>query len=246
MLSALECPYCASSENKLISSFYSGVLEAKTIVYQCEQCLNLFDFPGEVKRSELQKRLSDLQQDADKRTAVTEAANAIGILDNQELAVKIAQIQQENLIAQLDLIHQEIAVVNSANQELLEKLREQEFDIQVKLVEVQKKELQRRLSDLQAEDEKQISIAAAPDISIDTGNESQVLVVIYCRDSLGNSVPVDSSWATPSNIRSSNLEYETPTSLDTVDSSVSRLLKLLFAVFQIIFGIWLLCLGFGF
>jgi hypothetical protein len=73
-----------------------------------------------------------------------------------------------------------------------------------------------------------------------------VRVVIYGRDNLGNSVPVDSYWATPSGIRPSNFEHETPVSFYTVDSSVSHLLRLFFAVLQMIFGFWFLFLAFGF
>lgn len=252
MLSNFECPYCASCESTLISNFYSAVLNAKTSVYQCEQCLNLFDLPRHAKKSELQEKLSDLQQDADERTAVAEAVNEMGILDNEESAVTIAQIQRESLISQLNLIRQGIVAVNPANNELLDELRKQEFDTQVKFIEVQKQELQRRLSDLQEDAEERISTTAASGISIDPGSgESQMLVVVYGYDCLDNRVPIDSYWADPSVIRLPNLEPETPTNLDvftthSADSSVPHLLRLLFGVFQIIFGIWLLCLAFGF
>lgn len=243
MPSNLECPYCSSYESTLISNFHSAVLDAKTSVYQCGQCLNLFDFPRNVKKSELQERLSDLQQDAGERTAVAVAANSIGILSNPELGATITEIQHNSLTAQLDLIGQEIATANPANSELLDELRRQEFDTQVKLVEVQKQELKKRLSDLQDEVEERISIAVASELSIDPGNELQVLVIIYAYDSLNNCVPVDSSWATPSDFRPSNFEPETRTNLNALttaaDSSVSHLLRLLFGVFQIIFGIWL-------
>lgn len=244
-----ECPYCASCESTLISSFFNAVLNAKTSVYQCEQCLSLFDFPRDVKRSELQERLNDLQQDADERMVVVEAANAIGILNNQELAVTIAQIQQESLTAQLNLIRQQIATVNPANKELLDELRRQEVNTQIKLIEVQEQELQRKLSDLQEDAEERILMAAASGLSTDTGDESRKLVIVYAYDNLNNCVPVDSFWTSPSDIRSSNLEAKTLTNLDACiisgDSSVPHLLKLLFGVFQIIFGIWLLCLAFG-
>lgn len=250
MLSNLECPYCASCESTLISNFHSAVLNAKTSVYQCGQCLNLFDFPRDVKKSELQRRLNDLQQDAEERAAVAVAANAMGILDNQELGAMIAQIQHESLTAQLSLIRQQIATVNPVNEELLEELKRQEFDTQVKIIEVQKQEVQRRLRDLQEDAEEQISIAAASRLSTEAGDESQTLVVIYGYDCLNNRVPLDSYWASPSVVRLPNLEPETPTNLDDLttaaDSSVPHLLRLLFGVFQIIFGIWLLFLAFGF
>jgi hypothetical protein len=262
MSSAFECPYCASSENKLISSFYSAVLSAKTTVYQCEQCLNLFDLPRQIAKQELQNKLSELREDAEERTAVATAANAMGIISNPELAATIAQIQQNSLTVQLTLICQEIAIVSPTNKELLNKLNKQKTDTQLKIIEIQKQQLQNRLNDLREDVEERelqqrlselrqdaierISVTSGSELSLALGDESLVLVVIYARDNLGNSVPVDSYWATPSSIRSSNFELEAPTTLDTDDNSVSHLLKLLFAVFQIIFGFWLLCLAFGF
>lgn len=245
MLSAFECPYCASCENKLISSFYSAVLEKRTTVYQCEQCLNLFD-SRDMEKQQLQKRLSESREDAEERIAVATAANAMGMIDNPELAATVAQIQQNSLTAQLNLISEEIATVNPANQEMLDKLNKQKSDVKLKIIEIQKKQLQNRLNDLRADIEERASITTVPDISIDAREESQVLVVIYAPDNLGNSVSVDSFWATPSSIRSANSEPETPTSFGTVDDSVPHLLKLLFGMFQIIFGFWLLCLAFGF
>lgn len=244
MSSNFECPYCTSCESTLISNFHSAVLNAKSSVYQCEQCLNLFDFPREVKKSELQERLNDLQQDAEERTAVVVATNAMGILSNPELEATIAQIQRESLIAQLNLIRQQIVTINPANKTLLEQLRMHDADIQVKLTEVQKQELQRRFGDLRQDTEEQISITAAVSgFSTDARDELQVLVVVYGYDFLDNCVPVDSFWTSPSDIRLSDTEPESPT--NSADSSIPHLLRLLFGVFQIIFGIWFLCLAFG-
>ena len=245
MLSAFECPYCASSDNKLISSFHSAVLESKTTVYQCEECLNLFDLPRDKKKQDLQEQLSQLREDAEERIAVATAANAMGVISNSELAATIAQIQQDSLTAQLTLISQEIATVNPTNQELLNKLNKQKTDTQIKIIEIQEQQLQNRLNDLRADLEERISVTLASELSLDPGDDGLALVVIYGRDNLNNRVPVDSYWATSSGIRLSNFEHETPTNLNTVDSTVSHLLILLFAVFQIIFGVWLLCLVFG-
>jgi hypothetical protein len=115
----------------------------------------------EIQKQELQKRLADLQQDAEERTARITAANATGVLDNQESATKTAKIQRESLTAQLVLIRQRIATVGPANKELLEELQKQEADTQVKLTEVQKQELQKRLSDLQQDAEERTSIIEA-------------------------------------------------------------------------------------
>jgi hypothetical protein len=115
----------------------------------------------ETQKQELQKRLADLQQDAEERTSLIAAANATGVVDNQESAIKTARIQQESLNAQLALIRQRIAAVNPANKELLEELKKQEADTQIKLTEVQKQELQKRLSDLQQDAEERISITEA-------------------------------------------------------------------------------------
>jgi hypothetical protein len=115
MSSAFECPYCASCENKLTSSFPSGVLESKTTVYQCEECLNLFDLPRDLKKQDLQEQLSELREDAEERIAVATASNAMGIISNQKLAAIIAQIQQDSLTDQYSLISQEIATVNPTN-----------------------------------------------------------------------------------------------------------------------------------
>lgn len=115
----------------------------------------------EIQKQELQKRLADLQQDAEERTALITAANATGVLDNQESATKTAQIQRESLTAQLNLIRQRIATVNPANKELLEELKKQEADTQVKMTEVQKQELQKRLSDLQQDAEERMSVTEA-------------------------------------------------------------------------------------
>ena len=112
----------------------------------------------EIQKQELQKRLSDLQQDAEERTALITAANATGVIDNQESAIKTAQVQRESLASQLGLIRQRIAAVSPANKELLEELRRQEADTQVKITEVQKQELEKRLSDLQQDSQKRVAI----------------------------------------------------------------------------------------
>jgi hypothetical protein len=112
----------------------------------------------EIQKQELQKRLADLQQDADERIAIVTAANAKGVLDNQEATIKTAKIQQDSLNAQLKLIQQRIKTTNPANKELLEELRKQEADIQVKITEVQKQELQKRLSDLQEDSQERIAV----------------------------------------------------------------------------------------
>lgn len=162
MLLAFECPYCSSCKNKLVSSFHSAVLDAKTTVYQCEQCLSLFDFPRDVKKQELQKRLSELQQDVEER----------------------------------------------------------------------------------------ISVISGSELSLDPGDESLVRVVIYGYDNLNNRVPVDSYWANSSDFNLSNIELEMLTNLDAFITSagnlIPHLLKLIFAVFQVILGLWLLYLAFGF
>ena len=183
MLSAFECPYCASCENKLISSFHSGVLERKTTVYQCEQCLNLFDLPRQIAKQELQNRLNELQEDAEERIEVATAANAMGVIDNPELAATIAQIQQNFLTNQLTLISQEIATVNPTNKELLNKLNKQKTETQLKIIEIQKQQLQDKLNDLREDIQERISVTTALELSLDQGDESLVLVVVYCRDS---------------------------------------------------------------
>jgi hypothetical protein len=115
----------------------------------------------ETQKQELQKRLADLQQDAEERTAVVTAENATGILDNQKSAIKTSQIQQNSLNAQLSLIRQRIATVSPANKELLEELLKQEADIQIKITEVQKQEFQKRLSDLQQDSQERIAVVEA-------------------------------------------------------------------------------------
>jgi hypothetical protein len=246
-----ECPYCASCDNKLISSFYSGVLEAKTAVYQCEQCLNLFDLPRNVDKQELQQRLRELREDAEERIAVATASNVMGMISNPELSDIIAQIQQNSLTAQLSLIFQGIATVNPTNQELLDKLNKQKTDIQLKIIEIQKQQLQNRLNDLREDAEERISVTSGSELSLDPGDESLMRVVIYGYDDLNNRVPLDSYWANSSDFSLSSLELEILTSFDTfitifADSSISYLLRLLCGVFQVVFGFWLLCLAFGF
>jgi hypothetical protein len=115
----------------------------------------------ETQKQESQKRLADLQQDAEERTAVVAAENATGILDNQESATKTSQIQQNSLNTQLSLIRQRIATVSPANKELLEELLKQEADIQIKITEVQKQEFQKRLSDLQQDSQERIAVVEA-------------------------------------------------------------------------------------
>lgn len=115
----------------------------------------------EIQKQELQKRLSDLQQDAEERTAVINAENAMGVLDNQQSAQKTAKVQQDSLKSQLKLIQERIEKTNPANKELLEELRKQEADIQVKITEVQKQELQKRLSDLQQDAQERIAVIEA-------------------------------------------------------------------------------------
>jgi hypothetical protein len=125
----------------------------------------------EIQKQELQKRLADLQQDAEERTLLIAAANAIGVLDNQESAIKTAQIQRKSLTAQLDLIRQRIAAVSPANKELLEELKRQEADTQIKLTEVQKQELQKRLSDLQQDTEERLSMITSLNAKGDIDNQ---------------------------------------------------------------------------
>ena len=141
----------------------------------------------EIQKQELQKRLSDLQQDAEERTALITAANATGVIDNQESAVKTAQVQRESLASQLGLIRQRIVVVNPANKELLEELRKQEADTQVKITEVQKQELQKRLSDLQQDiEERTALITAANATGVMDNQESAIKTAQVQRESLAS------------------------------------------------------------
>lgn len=103
----------------------------------------------EIQKQELQKRLADLREDADERTAVVVAASTTGIIDNQQSAVKIGQIQRSSLNAQLALIKERISTVNPKNKELLEDLRKQEAEVQTKITESQKQELDKRIKDLE-------------------------------------------------------------------------------------------------
>lgn len=123
----------------------------------------------EVQKKELQTRLSDLQQDADERLAVIKADNAIGIINNQQAAQETAAIESASADNQLKLIQSRIANVQKADKqrgkvsiELLEELRKQEADTQVKLTETSKKEMESRLADLQQDaDERVATIQAA-------------------------------------------------------------------------------------
>lgn len=112
----------------------------------------------ETQKQELQKRLADLQQDAEERTAVITSNNATGVLDNQKAAIETSRIQQESLNSQLALIQQRIETVSPANKELLEELRKQEADIQVKITETQKQEFQKRLTDLREDADERIAV----------------------------------------------------------------------------------------
>lgn len=112
----------------------------------------------ETQKQELQKRLADLQQDAEERTAVIVAANATGGLDNQKAAIETSRVQQESLNSQLALIQQRIETVSPANKELLEEFKKQEADIQVKITETQKQEFQKRLADLREDADERIAL----------------------------------------------------------------------------------------
>lgn len=131
----------------------------------------------EIQKQELQKRLADLQQDADERIATVTAANANGILDNQQAAVKTARIQQDSLNEQLKLIRQRISTVNSANKELLEELRKQEADIQVKITEIQKQQLQKRLADLKEDAEEKIALIEVANASGVKDNQQSAIEI---------------------------------------------------------------------
>lgn len=114
----------------------------------------------EIQKQELQKRLTDLREDAEERAAVIAAANATGVIDNQQAAIKTAQINRQSLNSQLALVRERIAA-NPKNKELLEDLRKQEADIQVKITEVQKQELEKRLSDLEQDATERAAIVAS-------------------------------------------------------------------------------------
>lgn len=103
----------------------------------------------EIQKQELQKRLADLRENADERTAVVVAASATGVIDNQQSAVKIGQIQRSSLNTQLALIQERISTANPKNKELLEDLRRQEAEVQTKITESQKQELDKRVKDLE-------------------------------------------------------------------------------------------------
>jgi hypothetical protein len=103
----------------------------------------------EIQKQELQKRLADLREDAEERTAVVVAANATGVIDNQQSAVKIGQIQRSSLKDQLTLIQERISTANPKSKELLEDLRKQEAEVQTKITESQKQELDKRIKDLE-------------------------------------------------------------------------------------------------
>lgn len=103
----------------------------------------------EIQKQESQKRLADLREDAEERTAVVVAANATGVIDNQQSAVKIGQIERSSLKDQLALIQERISTANPKNKELLEDLRKQEAEVQTKIAESQKQELDKRIKDLE-------------------------------------------------------------------------------------------------
>ena len=116
----------------------------------------------DINKKEIESRLSDLQQDADERIAIIQKANALGTKDNQQTAIETSQIQQKSTNEQIKIVQERIAVVvatgkksGKINIELLEELRKKEADLQVKITEIQKQELQKRLSDLQQDAEEQ-------------------------------------------------------------------------------------------
>src|SRR4028118_922847 len=116
----------------------------------------------------MEKRIGDIERDAAKRISITEAANAEGILDNQQAAIATAEIQEASADKQLDIIRNRIEQVmaegkrlGTVNVELLEELQAQEADAQKKLVEIRKQAFQKKLSDLQQDSQELITVAEA-------------------------------------------------------------------------------------
>ena len=122
----------------------------------------------EIAKKEMESRLADLQQDAEERSSVVAAANAMGNIDNQQAAVKTSQIQQASANDQLKIVQTRIKEVLEEGRktgkldiELLEELQKKEADIQVKITEIQKQELQKRLADLQQDSEERVAVITA-------------------------------------------------------------------------------------
>ena len=122
----------------------------------------------EIDKKEMDSRLSDLQQDAEERIAIVQKANALGAKDNQQAAIETSQIQQKSTNEQIKIVQERIATVieagkksGKANTELLEELRKKEADLQVKITEIQKQELQKRLSSLQQDSQGRVAIVEA-------------------------------------------------------------------------------------
>lgn len=133
----------------------------------------------EIQKQELQKRLADLREDAEEKNAVVAAANATGIIDNQQVAIKTAQINKQSLNSQLALVRERIAA-NPKNKELLEDLQKQEADIQVKITEVQKQELEKRLNDLEEDATERAAIVTSANARglLDNQQASNAIVAI--------------------------------------------------------------------
>lgn len=112
----------------------------------------------EIRKQAFQKQLSDLQQDSEEQLAVINSLNAQGIIDNQKAATQSTEIQKQSLLLQLRLVQERVAVVGGTNKELSEELLKQEADIQVKITETQKQELQKRLSDLQQDSQERVLV----------------------------------------------------------------------------------------
>lgn len=112
----------------------------------------------EIRKQAFQKQLSDLQQDSEEQLAIINSLNAQGIIDNQKAATQSTEIQKQSLLLQLRLVQERVAVVGGTNKELSEELLKQEADIQVKITETQKQELQKRLSDLQQDSQERVLV----------------------------------------------------------------------------------------
>lgn len=112
----------------------------------------------DVGKIEFQKRIQDLQQDAEEYLSVIETTNTLGIADNQKNADDLEQIQTESLKKQLELIAQRKSSVGSRNKEALEELTKQEAEAQKKLSEIRKQSFEKRLSDLEQDGQEYQSI----------------------------------------------------------------------------------------
>jgi hypothetical protein len=126
----------------------------------------------EIRKQAFQRRMSDLKEDLAERTAVIEASQEKGDIDNQQAAKQTLEATKKSAAAQLKLIDEQLKQLKSTDVEGREELLKQRAEVEKQLSQARKKETKDRIADIQQDSEER---TAAIELSEKKGVDKQII-----------------------------------------------------------------------